>query len=186
MEYFKSKEQRQILIFVGIFIVFIVGFFIFLHFPQSRKLQQLREEFLTREQEIEEIKKITEGGKNLEETIVELKVQLGTLEAKIPERETEVIQAVSELAHSYGIGIISITPSKKEAFGSFQIDGKTCYELAIAMKIECSYRTLVDFLEKLTQDFSLLVRSRSVAMVKKDKEAGTLDIDLQMDAYILK
>ena len=98
-----TKEQKKILMIVGIVGCAFLIFVIFIYLPLRREFRQVKGEFYRIESEVSEIKKAGGEGRSLEASIASLNNNLNIINRKFPEKEEAILRELSGLLGRLGI-----------------------------------------------------------------------------------
>lgn len=185
-----TKEQKKILLIVGIVVLIFILFILFAYLPLRSKQNRLKREINSIESDIEKIRKIAKDSSSIEGAIVVLKNKLESLNSKFPSREEYVLRMLSELAAKMNIEVSSMTPQKKKivseiSSSSVRVRDASIQEMSVAMNFRTNYKTLADFLKILEEDFPVSLRVESVRMSHRSNTTATLDVNLELDAYLI-
>jgi Tfp pilus assembly protein PilO len=186
-----TKKQQKLLMMMGIIIIGIIVFIIFMYLPLRRKWGSLQNELNNMEVEIGKIKSSVAEEKSLEDSIVVMRNELAAIYKKFPDKEEITLRELSSLATKLGIEIVAMKPQKKNivkelAGEKINIKGCVVQDMPITMYLRTDYKTLGEFFKSLKTDFPVFVKIGGVKMVRiGDKMPGLLDISLDLDTYFL-
>jgi len=181
-----SKEQKKIITQSGIFFLVIVLVFVFIYLPQRRKVIEINEAMAGAKKEIKEIKSAAQEGESLEGAVGLLEKKLVRLESMFPYKEEGILKDIQQIAHELGIEIDSIQPrDKMKVDWSSKIEGRNCFELPITLDIKCSFKTLINYLKELVDEFPSLLTVNHVSMGESRSQESELQIKINLSAYLL-
>ncbi|MBI5144442.1 MAG: type 4a pilus biogenesis protein PilO [Candidatus Omnitrophica bacterium] len=185
-----TKNQKKILIIVGIVGLAFVIFMIFVYLPLRKQFAGLKDRLHVVEAEINQIKQAGGEGKSLEEAISFLKERYDVMSNKFPEKEEIVLRELPSLAARLGIDVSSVRPQRKrviqELSGSpTSIKGHYVQEMPISMSLKTYYKTLGEFFRILNEDFPIFVKIDNVSITRADRATGLLSVDLNVDTYLI-
>ena len=180
-----SKEQKNILIELLIFVICIIIVFFFLYLPRSFKAGSVRDSLDKYSQEIKQIKSAAGEGLGPEETKKILAKKLEVLELKFPSKEEEIIKRISQVADDLNIEVLSISPGGKTALKDFpKIEGKECYVLPIVVEMNCEFIKIVNYINELTDNFPSLLTVEGLTLSQSSTE-GLIGVRLSLNSYLL-
>jgi Tfp pilus assembly protein PilO len=177
-----TREQIKIIYISLIVLVFFILFWLFVYGPQSRRLALIKKELMRAEAQITEIKNLV-GKEELAAAVTQLRIKLNTVTSQLPQGEEVVISNLSQDARNLNIEVKNIIPSDTRLLSN-RIAGYKIEELPISMKLVCEYNILGRYLEKLRNNFPVLVRIRKIDIVGKGEGKPKLDITLEISAYL--
>ncbi|MDD5136286.1 MAG: hypothetical protein PHN63_02930 [Candidatus Omnitrophica bacterium] len=172
----------------GAFFLFIV----FVYVPMARELAALKKDYDRTISDIGQIKKTVVGERgSLEETINRLNRRLDVLNNMFPSQEEGILNVLSRTAAKFKINVISTNPEKKHAIqeiGQTPIAIKECVvqKMEVAMIIRTDYKTAVEFIRAIRDDFPTYIKFNSIRMEKvSDDRHPLLKIELNMLTYLV-
>ena len=177
-----TKEQQKIIYISFVVFVFFICFWVFIHGPQSRKLNRLKADLARTEIQIAEISRLASGG-DLAEAVRSLKMSLDNAMGQLPSQDEVVIKNLLEGAKKLRIEVNNVSPAGVRPIegGAF---GFSISELPISLRLSCDYRTLGEYLHSLRNDFPVLVKLRQLDIRGRGEGQMNLEINLQVSAYL--
>ena len=176
-----SKEQQKIIYISLGSIVFLLLFLFLVYLPQSRKLSLIKQSLSSTERQIVEITNITQG-RDLFEVVSKLTKDLNVMALKLPIRQEVVMNYLSDNARKYGVDVKNIVLGEKRPIDD-KIPGYSIAVMPISMVVVADFRSLGNYLNSLTNDYSLLIVLERVE-IKGDGQGRTnLDANLKINAY---
>jgi len=179
-----TREQRKIIYFAAIAVLFLFCFWIFIYRPQNKDLSSIKEELNSIEAQISEITDIAQG-RELADVVKDFNLQLKDIESFLSLGEAEIIYNLSQKAGRLGVTVRSIIPSDKHLLEN-NIFGFEVEELPISMSLSCEYRELGMYLNTLRTNFPALVRIKELSIKGSGEGGPVLDVNLQLCAYLSK
>lgn len=181
-----SKEQKKIITQSGIFILVVILVFVFAYLPQRKKIIETKEAMAVVEKEIMQIESVAQEGESIEGVVGLFEKKLEVLELMFPYKEEGILKDIQQMAHELGIEIESIQLGNKEKVDwKSKIEGRDCFELPIALTIKCNFRTLIEYLKELVDNFPSLILVNQVSIVQSENEESKLRINVNLSAYLL-
>lgn len=177
-----SKEQKKIIYISAVTLVFLLVLWIFVYRPQSRKFAGIKSELTQVESQIAEISRLS-AGKDLAAAVVDLRMGLAKLSAKLPAEDQEVIYHLSENAKKLKIEVKNVTPAGRRLLEN-KVAGYDIEELPISMNLVAEFRVLGEYLNILRNNLGVLIRVRQLDIRGKGEGRADLDIALQLCAYL--
>ena len=172
----------------GVFLLFII----FVYLPMARELSALKRDYDNTISDISQIKKTVVGDRgSLEETINRLNTRLDVLNNMFPSQEEGILNILSETAARFKIDVINMSPEKKRivreiAQAPIPITACAVQEMGISMSIKTDYRTAVEFMRAIRDDFPTYIKFDSVRMEKASNDRHPLlNIELKMHTYLV-
>ncbi len=183
-------QDKKIIIISGVILAFII-FLVFIYLPMRGDMGKIKASLSIAQGQIQEIERIIDKSISLEENIGRLRKRAQELKNKFPDREEASLRVISDSARKLNIELISMTPQpKRECLfdnqAAIKVEDKICRFLFIAIEMKCSYKGLVDYLERLEKDSPVFVAIESLDILnnKVDKDAK-LNIRLGLNLYLL-
>ena len=146
-------------------------------------------EFKETEGEINAVESMTGKGRSIDEGFSILKTKLDELDAKFPSDEKGALRSISDIAHKYGLNVVSMKPEVKIPFLSkngkpIMIEGKYCQKSQVFVTAYSSYKGLGKFFLALKENLPQLI---TVEYLKMLKESGKKELraDINMTMYLL-
>ena len=178
--------KRQIKLFAACFITVaaFLCFWVFGYGPQGENLGAAKQELSFAEGQIAQIKNIMQG-KEPSGAVRDLNGQLISLISYFPENQEDIISSLSNRSRKFNIEIKSINPHKKVILEE-KVSGYEIQEVPISMSLQCGFKNLGEFLNDLRTNFPALVRVKSLNLRGRGEGQPTLDINLELLAYLSK
>jgi Tfp pilus assembly protein PilO len=177
-----TKEQIKIIAITVSGVVFLLCFWIFVYWPQSKKLGLIKKDLELTEAKINEVKEITQG-KDLSVAVAELNSKFGSYASLLPSNLEDLISKVSNKARSSNVEIKSISPQKPDLIDD-RITNYPIEKFVIQMSIVSKFKELGDFLYYLESDFIHLVQVKQVDIKGRGESNPVLDVTLQILCYL--
>lgn len=181
-----SSSQRKIMI-VAVFAVcvFCAAWFL-VYRPTKKKIGELKKELEGVESKIKQIEGMIDPGKKMGEGIRSLEEKYAKLASKFPSKEEEAVTALFTLASKANIEISSInSQARHPCTQKAAIEGKSCYEIPIALKANGTYKGLVSYIEVLQESLPAFVTFEGLSIGKSTGGTSQIIIDLMITIYLL-
>lgn len=154
--------------------VILFGFFYLVYYqPNSKKLEALREERISLEEEVRMLRVKEQQLNRIESELVSLNRVLKELEVIIPLQEEiyDILRKIQQLAFDSRINITKFTPEK-------DIDKEFYFEKPYAISVTGNYHNLAIFFDRLRR-FSRLfyIEDFSIKNLRTQTETNTISAD---------
>ncbi|MBU1006473.1 MAG: type 4a pilus biogenesis protein PilO [Candidatus Omnitrophica bacterium] len=183
MNNFKVKD---IIFAIGISIIAISMTYYLLYIPKVRQIAGLQKETKKLHGEIEEIEKMVRRVPDPKKEIEVLGERLQKLKEKATDKEQipKIIQQLFQKTGELNIEVVSINPREETEENSIDIP-EGVSKVYIEIKIKCSYRTLLQYVEALNH-LPLLFTLEDLS-IGKDSEEGSenLQVLLLLSTYVM-
>lgn len=168
------------------FIVFLTC----IYFPTETTVKRLKAQLADIENELHEIETTTKGASNVEEGIQLLEEKQKKLMGYFPNSEENVLRMLSDFAKRLNIDISATEPQVKALFldennKPIMAGKKTFYKMLISIKMYCTYRELVSYLEDFRELSTAYLTVEKIAINKSSTDNTNLDIRLDFNMYML-
>jgi len=177
-----TKEQKKIIYISAVLLIFLFLCVIFIYNPQKNRLKNIKTRLNYAETEIAEINRITQG-LPLEQAVRDLNTKLNQLAAKMPSRQDDVVEDLSNEARRLKLNVAKMDPDDSQVIPG-KITGYVIKEFPVNIKFSGEYRNIAEYLGKLRNDFPDLVRIRQITIKGNGEGQVILDVDLQVWAYL--
>ncbi|MFC1703885.1 type 4a pilus biogenesis protein PilO [Candidatus Omnitrophota bacterium] len=185
-----TKSQKKVFTVAAVLIVVFMLFVIFMYLPYVQSVKRSKAQLVTLEGLISKIEQL--GGKNipLHVGIEAFQQKLQELDSKFPDKEEESLTNISRFARESNIEIASLKPQPKsvvldESRQEVQLGGKVFRKVAVMLQLKCSYKNLVQFIEKLEQGLPALVSIERIDITKSSSGDTPLEVSLDLIVYLL-
>ena len=177
-----TKTQKKIIIIsLGGLLLFLLAWF-FIYSPQNKMVNSIEHKLASTEANIAEIISITEG-RDLAETVKDLRMKLNNLSKQLPSRDETVIEALTIAARDLGIEVQNISFSDRQP-SEWKVSGLKIEEVPISMRLVCEYMNLGQFLNLLRTDFPILIRIEKVDISGQEGKPNQANVVLEVIAYL--
>lgn len=181
-----SSSQRKIIIVAVFAVCVFCAAWLLVYRPMKKKIGELKKELEGVEAKIKQIEGMTDPGKKMGEGIRLLEERYAKLATKFPAKEEEAVTALFTLASKANIEISSIASQTRHPCAqTVTVEGKSCYEIPIALKANGTYRGLVNYIELLQESLPALVTFEGLTIGKSTVGTSQLVIDLTITIYLL-
>ncbi|MBU0759941.1 MAG: type 4a pilus biogenesis protein PilO [Candidatus Omnitrophica bacterium] len=183
MNNFKIKE---IILATGISIIAISMTYYLLYVPKARQIAGLQKETKSFHEDIEEMEKMICRVPNPKKEIEVLGERLQKLKEKATDKEQtpRIIQQLFQKTGELNIEVISINPREETGESSIDIP-EGVGKIYVEIKIRCSYKTLLAYIEALNH-LPLLFTLEDLSIEKAGKEASeNVEVLLLLSAYVM-
>ena len=179
-----TKAQKKIIIIsLGGLLLFLLAWF-FIYSPQNKMVNSIEHKLASTEANIAEIISITEG-RDLGETVRDLRSKLNSLNNQLPKRDEVIVAALTEVARDLDIKINNISFSNRDSIDR-QVSGFKIEKIPITMRLICEYRNLGQFLNLLRADFPILIKVERLNISAEEGKPNLLNSVLEVIAYSSK
>ena len=179
-----TKTQKKIIIIsLGGLLLFLLAWF-FIYSPQNKMVNSIEHKLASTEANIAEIISITEG-RDLAETVKDLRMKLNNLSKQLPSRDETVIEALTIAARDLGIEVQNISFSDRQP-SEWKVSGFKIEKIPITMRLICEYRNLGQFLNLLRADFPILIKVERLNISAEEGKPNLLNSVLEVRAYSSK
>ncbi|MEW6101243.1 MAG: GspMb/PilO family protein [Candidatus Omnitrophota bacterium] len=176
-----TKEQKKI-IYLSIFTFgLLILAWAVVYRPLGRQYALARKELGLIESQIEEINRLT-SGKELNQAVKEMKVELSGLKNYFPDTDEKVIYNLLEAAKKLKIQVKSISPFAKKPLED-NASGFQMEEFPVSLRLACEYRSLCEYLYSLRNNFPFLVSINEVNIQGRGEGEPQLDASLKISVY---
>ncbi len=177
-----SHTQKALTIVIGV-ILLLVMFRLFFYNPVAGRLEELRQESSTLDQQIAAARMRKAGLSEVEESIAEARRMLDQLEVQYPKSIEVVYQTITDAARETGLRISRRETSEKPDEG----DALRIYEITIVAY--CPYRVLGEFLDRIISSPMLisvgsLTISAEIPVLVPDRSADDLRVEMKLTTYL--
>jgi len=184
-----SAQKKALAISAGVILVFLIIWF-FICLPTKSAVKKLKVELADTNREIDQIESRAGKAKNLDEGIKLLEDNLKTLKNKFPSAEEESIKILANFAQKSGIDVDSIRPAaRKELLDEngvpVKIEGRSCYYIAIALSVNCTFSDLIRFTENLEKNLPAFARIQRLIINSSSDSSNILNVNLDLNLYLL-
>ena len=154
--------------------------------PTKKRVGELKKELEDVEAKIKQIEGMIDPGKKMGEGIRLLEEKYARLASKFPSKEEEAVTALFALASKVNIEISSITSQARHPCAQkVSVEGKSCYEIPIALRANGTYKGLVNYIEVLQESLPAFVIFEGLTIGKSTAGTSQLVIDLTITIYLL-
>lgn len=171
---------------LGVFLLL----WVFLSLPSLKQIKNLKNEFVSTEQQIQAIETLIAGPQGRDEALRLLKKKQQDLSSSFPQKEEESLRFIPEIARKMNIEVISLYPGAKTAFldesgKQAVIEGKSLNYLPITMEVSCYYKDLVKYLLGLKSNLPAFINVISLNVQKESQLTGKVRANLEFNLYLL-
>lgn len=189
MKNISPPQKKIIIISIIVLLVFLV-FWFFIYLPSKNTVARIKSELISVESQVRKIETIIGKTKSMDESMQLLIERYRALDDRFPLKEEESIRMLSRLSHKLNIELVSIKPQPKAAFlddnrKEVEIDGRICQRVFVAMKINCSYKDLVKYIESLKQTLPAFITIEKLRVKKDGTGTRGLNVTLDINLYLL-
>lgn len=177
-----TKEQKKIIGFFLIAVLFLFLFWLLVYNPQKIKSQEIEKDLAWTENQIDEIHRLVEG-KDLTEAVSELKLNFLNLANMLPSQDQTVIANLLEAAKKLGVEVKNISPSAKQEIQT-NLPGYIVEELPISLKLVTEYKSLGEYINLLRSNFLVLIKINKLDIKGNGEGKYLLDAELKLSAYL--
>ena len=170
--------------------VAVVLLSLFIYLPLKGKAGRLAVDLKNLQTNLDHVREIVGGGKDLEAGKVLLEKNLKKLDAKFPEKEYDALNRISELARTSGLEVVSVNSQPKHLIEDSQaqglnIDGKVCHQISVSMELRGTYSNLVGYLSSLKDSPNTFTMVDRYHLRKEGPESKKLGISVELNLYLL-
>lgn len=187
-----SKENKNNILVIGIFIAIAALFFQFVYFPKLSQVSHLNKECKKVKSEIDELYNFIGGQENLKDRIIKMHDDVIMLQQAFPfENEApNIIRQLNEEASRFKVDVVSMRPGDlgvyKDAQGSaLNISNYRCKFIPLSLKIEARYQALGEFLLYLEADKKPMILITQLDIKKDDNIAPNIKADIDLRVFVL-
>lgn len=182
-------KKKPVFMICGYSAVLIVLFAVF-YLPEHSRITSLKNDLVSREEEIKYIKSIIGDTPAEAATIPQLEKKYAHLCAVFPESEEEAIRMVSAIANELNISIISLRIRPKEVFFDsdnkpLKIDSKTCQSVLLNLSLNCRFGDLVKYIERIRREIFAFSNFELISISKPRLESPEIDVAMSFSFYLL-
>jgi len=169
----------------GYFIVAVIifgMFFLFFYRPKNNELKNIRSERITTENEVEKLKQKKKELQEIEKELITMNIKLNQLETIIPQKEEIdiILRRIQELAYDSRINIREFIPKPL-------IDKEYFSEKPINMKISGSYHNLATFFNQLANFARLFnIENFKITALRDQSDLSTISATSTAKTYIFR
>lgn len=169
----------------GYFIVAVIifgMFFLFYYRPKNNELENIRSERITTENEVEKLKQKKKELQEIEKELITMNIKLNQLETIIPQKEEIdiILRRIQELAYDSRINIREFIPKPL-------IDKEYFSEKPINMKISGSYHNLATFFNQLANFARLFnIENFKITALRDQSDLSTISATSTAKTYIFR
>jgi len=185
-----TPDQKKIIIisFAVLCVFLLLG--VFLYLPSLRQIKNLKNEFVSTQQQIQAIEALLAGQQGRDEALRLLKQKQQYLSSGFPQKEEESLRFIPEIARKMNIQVISLNPGSKTEFldesgRQTVIEGKLVKYLPITMEASCYYKDLVKYLLDLKSNLPAFINVISLNVQKESQLTGKVRASLEFNLYLL-
>ena len=187
-----SKENKNNILVIGIFIAIAALFFQFVYFPKLSEVSRLNKECKKVKSEIDELYNFIGGQENLKDRIIKMHDDVIMLQQAFPfENEApNIIRQLNEEASRFKVDVVSMRPGDlgvyTDAQGSaLNISNYRCKFIPLSLKIEARYQALGEFLLYLEADKKPMILITQLDIKKDDNIAPNIKADIDLRVFVL-
>lgn len=185
-----TQDQKKIIAAGSVVLFVFLFFWVFFYLPSLSQLDNLKNEFLSTEQQILAIEALATDSVGRRESIRLLKRKQEYLSARLPQKEQESLRFIPEFARKMNIQVISVSPGSKTEFldeygKQVFIKRKVVSYLPISMDVNCYYKDLVKYLLDIKDNVPSLVRITSLDVRREDRVSGKIRANIELNLYLL-
>lgn len=184
-----TSQTKIMLIGLALVIVFII-FFFFVFLPSLNALNKAKSEFITAENQINEIESFIKEAGTLNQGIGLVRKKFEELNNKLPSSEGDSFRALTDLANNLNIKITLFNPDEKKPFlddngNKILLEGKTLEVIFLIIEMKSSFSDLVRFLEGLRKYFPTFEITKKMRIIKEGIENQLLNVRIELNLYLL-
>ena len=184
-----KKIPKELLIAVGVSILLVVLFATLVYVPAHKRTRIMQKEAAATSGEIGRIREAMGAAKSVDEALRFMNEEITVIEKLFPRNEEVILRELSDMAKKMNMEVTSISPQKKRIVAKIDgvavsVKGSLVKEMPVTMKLITRYKNVGNYTIALRSDFPMLVRVDAVNM-SSGKEDGLLDVDLQLNSYML-
>lgn len=181
------RLQKQIFLMAFIVVASVAVLWVFIYNPAKNEMRRLRTELSVFQTEVNKIKRVAGGEKNLDISYKKFYKKYVNLEERLPTDERSALSALSSEANKMKIEVLLIKPEKaRKCSLPIDIKEREVKEMPISMNIRCGYMKLGEYLNILREKLPMLMSVDRVDIARsKEKDAAYLDIWLKLTLYML-
>lgn len=140
--------------------------------------------------EIDQISKLLGSAATISIGKEEFVHQLDLLNSKLPVKEDAALNALSELAKSIRLNVLTIKAQEKHAYVNSSgqkvvIDGKECQELGVSIILEGNYLNFFQFIYKIPGSIPALIKIENIKIQRNPQKPTALTISVDFKLYML-
>lgn len=177
-----TKEQKKIICVTAVILAFLFSFWFFIYAPKKKEFSSIKSSLLEAESQIKAIMDIVEG-RDLALATRDLRKTLIEVSSKLPKGEDVAIYNLSEQARNLGIEVKNISPLARKPLEE-RISGYAIEEFPISINLVSEFKAFGEYLLILRNNFPVLVRVRAFDINGRGEGETSLDINLQLSAYL--
>jgi len=179
-----TQEQKKIYTVSAIVgtVFFMVWLFIII--PQNKKLAYIKTRLKDSEAKIQSIAG-SGGQEGLVATVEGMNAKLQKLSQRFSLSPEEVVKNLSEKARVLRITVKNINFSQKIPYPK-DVPFYSVDEMPVVLSLVCEYRALGEYLIALRESFPAVVTVRQLSVRGKGEGVASLDVELQLSAYLGK
>lgn len=184
-----SKGEKKLINLALVVTAGIVFFLIFLYFPKTRSLSQLKLKVDRSSQLLSEIRTMIGDYATLEHGIGVLRKKANFLNAKfIYQKDIAfALRQLNDTADNVGIRIISLTPQPLTSFGGKDVvkyNDKSCLWQPVKLVIEGRYEQLAQYMYLLEQSPAGIYTINNFSIRKDESIFPDVNVDLTVGVYV--
>ncbi len=196
MTMLNRRDYRYIWIIFGIVFVWIAILFFLVNIYGSNILEKMNDELNTEQQQIEEINNYVAVHGDLKSYQDKLKLNLQSLQEKVPESrngemtDDSFLAQLNQMAAASRVQIIKLVPQKSDNAKREKTDetvargSETCLEETISMSVQGDYFAVLGFLRQLHVSSRLVaVKQGKIYQLNELNSSIVCDLTLQIYTY---
>ncbi len=196
MAMLNRRDYRYIWIIFGIVFVWIAILFFFVNIYGSNILEKMNDELNTEQQQIEEINNYVAVHGDLKSYQDKLKLNLQSLQEKVPESrngemaDDSFLAQLNQMAAISRVQIIKLVPQKSDNAKREKTDetvargSETCLEETISISVQGDYFAVLGFLRQLHVSSRLVaVKQGKIYQLSDINQSIVCDLTLQIYSY---
>ncbi len=196
MTMLNRRDYRYIWIIFGIVFVWIAILFFLVNIYGSNILEKMNDELNTEQQQIEEINNYVAVHGDLKSYQDKLKLNLQSLQEKVPESrngemaDDSFLAQLNQMAAVSRVQIIKLVPQKSDNAKREKTDetvargNETCLEETISMSVQGDYFAVLGFLRQLHVSSRLVaVKQGKIYQLNELNSSIVCDLTLQIYTY---
>jgi len=185
-----KKIPKEMLIAVGVSILLVVLFVMFVYIPTGKRMRDMKGEAAEVSRETSEIRGVMGDAKSVDEAVLSMNKSITHIENLFPRKEEVILSELSNLATSMNMEVVSISPQKKSVVTAIDgvtvsVEGSVVVEMPIRMSLRARYKSVGDLIIALRGAFPMLVKVDNLDLSSAGKEDGVLNVNLQLNSYML-
>jgi hypothetical protein len=186
-----NLAQKKIITAVLVWLCVFLVSWMFVYLPARRQVMRMKQQLNAAEEQIRGIEGGLEGNVAIEAGMKLLQEKSGALAAKFPQREEESLRMLSALAQKLNLEIVSLLPEPKTLFLKGQdnlkteVEGRTCYTVAVAIEMRGSYNDLLRYIAALEESPEAHICVEGLKITKGTAGPAKLNINLNLKLYLL-